>query len=814
MKRQKNGPARFAPNRPIQVRVSPSNLVRALVLLCLFSALAGSMQSIAMAQDPEKDLILPEELATKLPGPLVEEDPFDLVFLDDENDHIIMKVVASSNPPPKPFPDRGVLAFEFKTQSDFNYQVPWDRVVDYKSYNQLLIDEANTWLEEKEYAKAFRNLLYVYDNGGKNNEQIKKSLQKCLFLDGKANFANEKYELALSIFEDMEPGTKVPGIRSVIEIIMLCYEGILQRNFESGNILRVRGLLEKIREKYPDDSAQLMSRWKNRFAQRSDELIVEAHALAARGEGVAAHDAVRLANNIFPGRTENSEAYNEIVGQFPLIFVGVAQGPGDLDPASLDHWGSRRVGRLTQRTVVEFVETTDEGGKYRLLNGIITQTDDAGMEYRIDVDMQKNVFGIPALSAADLALRMQSYANPDSPNYYVPWAKLVRNISIKNGNEVHLQLLMPFIRPEAFLQVLYADRDENGQPVQNGPYVLSSTNENLTLFELNPIYSPSSDRQHPAIYERKFDSSYQAVEALLKGDIDVVDRVPIRQVEELKANPDITVLPYSVPTMHMLVPNQRNDFVSDKSFRNGLLQAINRDLIVDEMICGSRDVAGCEPVSGPFPIGSEDDDRLAYGYNLRLAPVRYNYKLGMVLVQIIAKVLEAKEREAGNDKPDIQTPPIVLAHPTDDTALIAVRAIARMWGEIGIKTLLKPIENGGTVPDDDDWDFLYVAVTQQEPMTEASRIIGNAGFATTVSAPVEQSLRKLSTARTWQRGCLTLRQIHRQVKNDVSIIPLWQITEYYAYRSTVREVGSDLVHLYEDVERWRIQPIVSQPQDP
>ncbi|MEM7455778.1 MAG: ABC transporter substrate-binding protein [Planctomycetota bacterium] len=794
-----------------------TTLLNSRIAAVILFAVSAVFSSNSLAQDPERDLIKPEEYATKLASPLVEQDPFDLIFLDNDNDDMIMRIVPLLRPPAKPLPDRGMLRFEFKGESDNIFQVPWDHVVDYKTFNELLIEEADEWLNEGDYPRAFRNLLYVYDHGGQNDDRIVNSLLECLYQDGKASFMEERYELALSIYEDIyakNPNFRVHGLnRSLSQIIMACYEGILRRNFTEGNILRVRGLLQQIEDTYKDESEELIETWNQRFIDRSNELIEEAFQHAANGDGVAAHDAVRFANNIYPGRIENANAYNEVVRQFPLIFVGVASGPGDANPTRMDNWGSRRIGRLTQRTLVEFDGTSDEGGRYRFLNGLITQTDDAGTEFRIDVDPDNFGFAIPDTTAGDVALRLQSFADPQSVNYNVPWAKLARTIAIDNGNEVHLRLHKPFVRPEAHFQIPYQEPDDEGQPVQNGAYVMSAVKDDLTLYELNPLYSPSADRQHPKIYERRFDSSSAAVESLLKGDIDVVDRVPVQFVQELKEHPEITVQMYALPTVHMLIPNQRNEFISDINFRNGLLHAINRELIVRDMICAGKEISGCEVVSGPFPIGTEDNDQIAYGYNLRVRNTEYNYKLGMVLAQIITERLEALEREAGNDKPVIERPPIVLAHPTDDTSMIAVRAIARMWSEIGMTVLLKPIENDGTLPTDEDWDFLYMGVTMQEPMTDAHRLMGPEGFVGEVSATVEQLLRSLSTARSWQRGCLTLRQIHRQTANQVTLLPLFQVNEYYAYRSTVREVGSELVHLYQDVERWRIQPIVTQEQE-
>ena len=84
----------------------------------------------------------------------------------------------------------------------------------------------------------------------------------------------------------------------------------------------------------------------------------------------------------------------------------------------------------------------------------------------------------------------------------------------------------------------------------------------------------------------------------------------------------------------------------------------------------------------------------------------------------------------------------------------------------------------------------------EEPLVDASNVIGAEGIATAVSAPIEQTLRNLSYARSWQRVRVAdLRRLHRQTAVDLSVVPLYQVREYFAYRDTVRAIGRDLIHL-------------------
>jgi 4-amino-4-deoxy-L-arabinose transferase-like glycosyltransferase len=155
---------------------------------------------------------------------------------------------------------------------------------------------------------------------------------------------------------------------------------------------------------------------------------------------------------------------------------------------------------------------------------------------------------------------------------------------------------------------------------------------------------------------------------------------------------------------------------------------------------------------------------------------------------------------------------LVLAHTSSSTAREASLVIAQQWSEIGVETSLRQLDPGISFPEDDNWDILYVEAVVQEPLVDAQRLLGAGGLAELVDATINQSLQDLAYAQTWQDACRKLRTIHRQVSNDLPVIPLYQVKEYFAFRDNVFEVGRDIIHLYENVDRWRIQSFVTEQE--
>ena len=359
-------------------------------------------------------------------SPLLDEEPFDLIYLDNRSDNAIIKIVPLENPR-VPFPKTGTLKFEFREESEFLLQIPYVNVEEFVAFNELLLDEADTFIDNRDYAAALRNLLHVYDNGGAADPEVRKQLQRILFKDAAANLEDGNYELSLSIFEDLyqqDPSLRVDGIRGTLkQTIDKCYDGLLQQRFDDGDAEYIKAALDQIEKQYGDVSKDFVDKWRQRFRDQADQVLEEAIKEAEAGDGRRAHFLSRLAERITPGLQKTRDVQVAITKQFPLIVVAVNQPAGDANPNRLDHWGSRRVGRLTQRTIIELTGLSDEGGRYDFLNGRFERTDDLGLEYAFIFDEMVDPL-LPATTPNQIAFRLLDHASPSSKNYLPAWAKI------------------------------------------------------------------------------------------------------------------------------------------------------------------------------------------------------------------------------------------------------------------------------------------------------------------------------------------------------------------------------------------------------
>ncbi len=814
----------------------------------------------------------------------IERDEFVEIRLNKDNKYAILHVFpvlrnqdGEKLNPPYNLGQPGFCVFRFANDTSQSYQVPWSSIEKISTFEDLVLAEANRAMKQLDLDTAFKGYLFLYDRN-RVNPQIRKALENYLFVDGQRLKKEGKYSDALTVFEelyDRNPRFVYAGqAGGLVGAISECYDKMIEQKADSNDLPSIRKILTFIEDNYGERMEDITKKWRGRIVDIGKAVLDDAREAAKGDDPFEAHRKVRVMMHAVPEISESEQLFGDVIRKFPYVFVGVAQKPNKYDSSDITHFADRRVGRLTHRNLIEFLEPGDEGGKYVFPSGRITPVGEQGLKYKFEIAAlpgQTRTLGVPDITAYQVSSRLLNLGDKKSPEMHLPWARIVRSIEIQDEKTVLVNLRFPHVRPESLLQVPYRYYAEKA-PDQNGFYVEKSTDGNNTLFELNPNYAAIEGRQHPKIIERKFRSRSQATEALVLGEVDAVDRVFPLDIRKLKANPDIEVKPYNLPTIHMLVPNQRNDYMKSRDFRIGLLYGLNRELILKEMLAGGREIEGFEVISGPFPIGAEDADQTAYGYNFKVKPSIYNIYLGITMVQFaqvrltdqlkkraekifqpdfdlltsedpkqaLLKKIQETVVEVGNDEdelitalfpevsktfpesdqeelekrlaefvkelPAVKQPPITIAYPEDDLAELAVESIGQMWKVIGIDVKLRRLKPGLTIPPDDDWDFLFTEITMHEPLLDIAKILGQEGLSPDVSASIKLELFRLGRADRWSRVFESLKAIHRHSNAEMAVLPLWQVMEHYAYRKNLKNTGTRISNLYQNVDRWQLDP--------
>jgi ABC-type transport system substrate-binding protein len=469
------------------------------------------------------------------------------------------------------------------------------------------------------------------------------------------------------------------------------------------------------------------------------------------------------------------------------------------------------VAPLTQPKLVDIVGFGAEGGVYASRFGQITNSE-SGLETMLQLSPEALQRGITPDAAA---LALIEAASLHDANGRADLAGVLDDVQIAAGSEVRIAWRRPHLHPEAFLRLPLRQLTTSDRGA--GLWFDRLPGEaDAVVFRYARAASPEAAPGAPRfVVERLFADDSAALDALLRGEIDAVDRVPPWQLERIEQAPDVVVAQFALPTVHVLIPNRDHSLLNMREFRRAMCYGTDRAGIVDDILLGGQPREGFVPLSGPFPAGVSLNDPAGYGYNSDLAPRPYEPRLAALLAGVARTTLakrEVEERKArGEDVPppdptkDESLPPLeplVLAHPADPLARVACQSLKLQLEGIGIPITLVEL------PADDPeataaYDLLYAELAVWEPLTEARRLLGAEGVAGRASALMTAALDELDRSENWNDARSRLRAIHRIAHYDLPLIPLWQTVNSFAYRSWLSGVGERPLTLYQNMQDWR-----------
>src|SRR6185436_6240747 len=472
------------------------------------------------------------------------------------------------------------------------------------------------------------------------------------------------------------------------------------------------------------------------------------------------------------------------------------------DPRSLDNPAARRAGRLMERRLMEFVGRGPEGGKYNCSLGTVKRSDD-GLRLTFTIGGQALNSSRTPLSGYDVARHLLDLADPASPFYQPPWARLSDTVQVRSVSRVEANLRITHILPEAFLQTSYL-RDANlGQPgvKGSGPYYLLSRKNEITRFSKNEDYPLAEPTQPAEVMERFYTDPQRAILALQRGEVDVLDQVFPGDIPTLASN-EIAIGRYSVPTTHFLTIKRKHPYLQNAELRRALVYASNRELILQKGLLKDAKLPGFRTISGPFPAPVDAADAFCYAYDNSIEPYPYNTTLATILTTMATRQLKAQAEKLKQKAPELT--PLVLGHPNDEVSRLACKSLARQWGDrIKVKTKLVEFPPGVFTDEKGECDLIYVQGATWEPAVDAARLFAPWGLNPANNTYISLELRNIENAKDWREARSALLKLHRLVHDDVTVIPLYQTFDYYAYRKTMHGLTDGQATLYQNIEKWR-----------
>lgn len=610
-------------------------LIAACAVSFLVSGSAGQEASTEEAAAPATN-----EESIEIAVPLLERTPFDRITLDAANQNAVIETVILDLPErkvPNPLPTTGSLDIRRLSHPTIPYKVQWGAITKVELFEQMLLAEAERLTAEGKFAEAFNYLAFLTTNYPQL-PGLEQALQAHLWREASSAYAaNKRQEAWPALVALYQRNAKYPRLVNAVQAVS---DDLIADRIKEGDYAGARLLVEALARSFPQLGLANIARWQGQFKSDADIQLARAREAFAAQDYSEARTAIAFARSIMPDISGGNELWKEIQTTSPEIRVGVSQLAEANELATTPTWAVARVSDLVNPRLVEMVDFGAEGGVYQSRWSVLKGSDD-GLRTTISLTPEAAERG---LRPDALALQLVEMADANEDRAAADFAALAAGVTLTNGRDVEVLWRRPHVRPESFLQI----------PLR----WLATANEAPGLwFDVRPAkrdVERSFERTGPQtiaageprlVVETLFADDEESLDALMRGDVDAIDRVPPWQLARVANAPTVTVVPYRLPTVHVLIPNQSNPLLETREFRRALNYGIDAESIVRDILLAGETRAGFRTLSGPFPAGVALNDPGGYAYNPELAARPYEPRLAALLAGVARTTLAKREEE-------------------------------------------------------------------------------------------------------------------------------------------------------------------------
>lgn len=666
------------------------------------------------------------------------------------------------------------------------------RRLDY--FEDLLLAEGERLVKARNFAGAFEHYLAVKarDPAWKG---LAERVDALLFEEGNAAMGGMTPDPDRGLRLLAELQRRRPDYPGLADVLASAYGGRIARAFEAGAFAKGRRVLRDLEALAPGHPVAAEAT--ARFVAKAKGLMDAAKAKA----GAERVDLLAEALRAWPGLEGAAPAYREAFAAEPTLRVAVLDAVPVPSPWPRSPAEERAAQLVYLPILAESGEEAASGGRPDQLAENVEATD---LGRRLLIRVRSGVKWSDdsrAVSAADVARSLADRADRASPGYRARWADLLRRVDAVDESRVEVDLeravLDPFARLLDPVGPGHADRAglvavSGGapRPVGDGPFRWDSGDARATTYRAS---GPAKVRR---IVEVRQPDAPSAIAALLRGEVGLVERVPPDRVAGLRADPRFKVGRFATPALHRIAVDGRNPQLRNRKLRRALSHAIDRATLLADVVL-RHPPAGTDAVSdGPFVRGTFADAP-------DVAPLAYDPSLARMLAAVARRELGLAAIKLRFEYP--ATPEARAAAPKLAEAFraagIAIDAVERPESELEAEL------RAGR-----EFELAYRADRPNGPASDVGAMIcpgydgpDQAGaFASLASPRILQLLLELDRVPATTEARALLVRIDRESRDELPIIPLWQVEDHFAWRAQVRGPREATDRLYRGVADWEV----------
>jgi ABC-type transport system substrate-binding protein len=700
-------------------------------------------------------------------------------------------------------------------------EVVRNKITDVKYMEDLLIEQARRAMAKGNMDQTFE-LLNAVAERQPEWPSLPGALADFWYREAELRMQILQYERAIDLLHEMKEYCAAHHAKEHAQTSTLmgfAIKGVVENAITNKQFMLARPRLFRMEKDYPDHP--MVKQLYDKLIQGSEaqpgaeKLRQQAKGREAAGQLREACFLILQAADMWPRLPGLENDFRRIFGKYPILHVAVRDLPVRFSPWAAPGTADARVAQLLH---VPLMEVSGVGENTKYSSRILEEPELRELARQITLRVKPGLLwsdGEKPITGHDVARSITTRADRQIPNYDAALASVLKEIRVPSVTDVVVDLNRHSLRPQSnFLFNLAAghrlqgDRFEQTAAVGAGPFRALGRRTESEVYMLANKHFYSGPPKIAEIVERRYSNSKDAIKALLTGDVALLEHVPAKDKKRIEARSDeFTLVRGAVPALHAIAFDFRTrGELQNWALRRAMVYAIDRLSILEGSILRGPSSDGDELVNGAFPKGS-------FAFEPGLEPWPYDPVLAKGLADAAKKELR------------VQNLTFRLHYPDIEEAREACRFIKQYWSIIGIELELKPMPTQlleEEIANGQRFELVYRMHYVRDPVLDAARVLclgppiapDGAVMPNAASAWLRQNLRDLEFATDWPVARNKLKLIQNQARDDVALIPLWQLNDYYAYQKRLEGVVDHSIGMYQDAEKWKIEPWYRKDEEP
>lgn len=665
-------------------------------------------------------------------------------------------------------------------------------------FEDVILRRVDILLEELKPGEAYELLELVYDRD-RNWPGIEQRERALLFSEAGLREKNGELEDSLGFLERLH--SQDPVYPKLEEAVVRVTGALHQSAVESHDFRLARFFLNRVRKLYPsaaavqDRTSQLMG-----LAQAELDQALESER---KSDFSAAIEFAEKATRIWPTLPNLRGSFDRMHTRFQRIRVGVIGFAHTTTSDRLfDSVHDRRNRNLTQ--VPLFNVERQDGVTLRYRSRVLDEWEPTALGRSIIFHPRFRRLSwesLPAFSSSRLVEQILIRIDPASPIYDERLDNLIDQVEFRSPQEFEVQFaevplnaagLLTFdALPAGQLNTDIASLPQNGHR-----FTLVKEDETEQVYErIRPESFELQVRHVARITETLYPSRDRAVQGMIRGEIDLLDDIQPWDVALLAKQANVFVLPYVIPSNHVIQFHPRSKYARNRTLRRSLSLALDRSGILNQEILHNTATAQGVLTTAPFRNTHP-------GYNQTLDIPIEDARLAISLAL-------AARKELGED-----LPPLKLALADSPNPPEVINKLIANWKRVGIEVEVVPsdlLTQASLGADNPPWDMVYRIVRMTDPQVELWPFLTLQKHPTvsalaSLPAWLRQKLLLLDQSGNYDTANERLRELHQLLWAEAELIPLWEVKEHLAARKHLRGLVDPPMYFYQNVEQWRSLP--------